>query len=203
MATNESENNSRGKPANDSIDELLDGVPADPILPKKRARPMDQAGPPSSKNRRADDNVIALDGTDPRERARLDEDSRRRQSSTFGTMFEAAATRQKIGVGVAMMILVLGVYAFVRHLRKNPTIDIPPATAQSVQDTSNSTLPAATQIALPASAAATAATASASASPAPIATTRHPHLHADGHAVPRSNLAQPAPSTGSSNFSGL
>ncbi|MEO7111343.1 MAG: hypothetical protein ABI183_12965, partial [Polyangiaceae bacterium] len=78
MAANESENDASEKPVNDSIDELLDGLPAEPMLPKKRARSIDQAAPPSSQNRRADDKVIVRDETDPHERARLEAEAARR-----------------------------------------------------------------------------------------------------------------------------
>jgi hypothetical protein len=119
------------KPVNDSIDELLDGLPAEPMLPKKRARPIDQAASPSAQNRRADDKVIVRDDTDPRERARMEAEAARRQSSTFGTSFLGPnATKQKIIAFVAMMGVVLGVYGVVRSLRKNEA-------PQSMQNTTN------------------------------------------------------------------
>jgi hypothetical protein len=200
MATNESGKDPRGKPANDSIDELLDGLPADPILPKKRARPMDQAGPPASHDRRAADKVIVREGTDPRERARLDEEASRRQSSTFGTSFLGPnATGQKLIVGVVMMLAVLGIYALVRTLTKKPA-------AQSVQTTTNSESPIATQPPAPplSTEAAPPVSAATNAPPAASALTpRHSHLRTDTHAVPSSNVAQPASSSRSANFSGL
>lgn len=106
-------------PQNDSIDELLGGLPSDPMLPKRRARSMEEvraATPPISQNRRADDKVVVSDGDDPREIARRDADRQRRESSTFGTAFlQASATREKVVFGAIIMLAVLGLYAFVRH----------------------------------------------------------------------------------------
>lgn len=117
-----------------------------------------------------------------------DEEAWRRQSSTAGTMLEAAATRQKIGVALVMMVIVLGAYAFVRHSRKDRTIDIPPATAQNVQNTAILPTPIPTPSSSPVPSAV--ATDVAPAPSARVGATRHPHV-------------QPAPSARGSNFSGL
>jgi hypothetical protein len=195
MAANESESDAPENPVNDSIDELLDGLPAEPMLPKKRARPIDQAAPPSSQNRRADDKVIVRDETDPRERARLEAEAARRQSSTFGNSFlGASATRQKLIVGVVMMLAVLGIYAFVRTMKKN-------AASQNVQNTSSSAVaiatpssPASAQVAAdPPPAPTTTSAAEAVPSSTAATTTHHAHLHTTTHAAPSSSATTPIP----------
>ena len=144
MASRESDNGAPAGQVNDSIDELLDGLPAEPMLPKKRARPIDQAAPPSSspRDRRSGDKVIVSEGTDPRERARRERELAQRESSTFGTSFlQPNLNWQKAVVGVVVMLAVLGIYAFVRQMRKSATPPIDQAITQNMQNTSNSAAP--------------------------------------------------------------
>lgn len=196
MAANGSETDAPEKPVNDSIDELLDGLPAEPMLPKKRARPIDQASPPSSQNRRAEDRVSSRDETDPHERARLEAEAARRQSSTFGTSFlGASASRQKLVVGVVMMLAVLGIYAFVRTMKKN-------AASQNAQNTSGSAIVIATASAPPPAPVTadlppvptTTSSAGAAVSPGTgVTTTHHAHVHTTTHAVPSASITTPIP----------
>ena len=138
MASGEQKPGAPAAPANDSIDELLEGLPADPMLPRKRARSIEEvkaAAAPISQNRRVEDKVLVSEGTDPRERARTADERRRRESSTFGTAFlQARVTREKVAFGVVMMLAVLGIYAFVRHeLHADARPEIAPATVQSAR----------------------------------------------------------------------
>ena len=201
MASRESDNGAPTGPVNDSIDELLDGLPAEPMLPKKRARPIDQAAPSSSlKDRRSGDKVIVSEGTDPRERARRERELAQRESSTFGTSFlQPNLNWQKVVVGVVVMLAVLGIYAFARQLKKSAAPPIDPMVTQNMQNTSNSAAP----IAAPSTAQAIAID-SLPAVP-PVATTEikasatlgaahhSPHAHnaGDPHAAPVS----PAPTS--------
>lgn len=146
MASGEQKRGAPAAPANDSIDELLEGLPADPMLPRKRARSIEEvkaAAAPVSQNRRIDDKVLVSEGTDPRERARTADERRRRESSTFGTAFlQARVTREKIAFGVVMMLAVLGIYAFVRHeLHADARTEIRPAIAQSARALPTSSAP--------------------------------------------------------------
>ncbi len=167
-------------PANDSIDELLGGLPSDPMLPRKRARSIEEvkaAATPPSQNRRSDDKVVVSEGTDPRERARIEADRERRESSTFGTAFlQARVTREKVAFGIVMMLAVLGIYAFVRHaLHTDAPTPIAPVTAQSVQNTLNSSAPLTAADLPPPPTLATAPTAaSTEATPHPTAKASHP-----------------------------
>ena len=124
---------------NDSIDELLDGVPADPMLPKKRARSIEevkaaQAAPPSG--RRLEDKVVIREGSDPRERARLEAERAKRESSTFGTSFlQRQANRTRWVVGALVSLGVLAIYFFVRHGRHKEEITATTTPTASVQVT--------------------------------------------------------------------
>ncbi len=192
--------NESEKPVNDSIDELLDGLPAEPMLPKKRARPIDQAAPPSSQHRRADDKVVVRDDTDPRERARIDAEAARRQSSTFGTSFLGPnATKQKIIAFVVMMGAVLGAYGVVRSLRKNTASQNVQTTSNSMTAITTSAPPPLTAEALPpipttTTPPATTSTDVAPALPSSASTaTRRSRAHSDGHAAPSSSAETPIP----------
>lgn len=187
----------QGAPANDSIDELLDGLPADPMLPRKRARSIEEvkaAAAPISQNRRDGDKVVVSEGTDPREIARREADRERRESSTFGTAFlQARVTREKIIFGVVMMLAVLGIYAFVRHALHSETPAIAPAAAaaQSVQATPNSSTPiTAGDIPPPPATTESPSESSTAALPHPTARASHP---SETHA------AKPPPPAGSSS----
>ncbi|MGH7285287.1 MAG: hypothetical protein ACRELY_27505 [Polyangiaceae bacterium] len=180
MASSEDRRGAPRAPANDSIDELLGGLPADPMLPRKRARSIEEvkaAEAPASHHRREGDNVVVSEGTDPRERVREDADRERRESSTFGTAFlQARLTREKIVFGVVMMLAVLGIYAFVRH-ELHPEVQTqvaPSTTAQSVQNTPNSPTPiTAADLPPPPATAVTASTPSAEVAPHPTAKASH------------------------------
>ncbi|MEO8874946.1 MAG: hypothetical protein ABI461_05100, partial [Polyangiaceae bacterium] len=132
MASRGSENGVPA-PVNDSIDELLDGLPAEPMLPKKRAKPIDHSAPPPS-NRRLDDHVAVRVASDPRDRVSSSQGS----STAGGAFLQANATRQRAVVAVMMMIGVLGIYAFVRHAKKE-SAPIPATTAQNVAPTATTT----------------------------------------------------------------
>jgi hypothetical protein len=192
MASRESDSGAPASPANDSIDELLDGLPAEPMLPKKRARTIDEAAAAAPKNRRVDDKVIVSEETDPRLRAEREAEQERRASSTFGTSFlEPNLNWQKAVVGVVMMLAVLGIYAFVRSMRKTEAPTPPLTTLQNMQITGNPAAPIATASSI---ASITSdpvpppiPSTTASSDPKPLASTtphRSPHAHnaGDSHA---------------------
>lgn len=181
MASGEQKRGAPVAPANDSIDELLEGLPADPMLPRKRARPIDEvkaAAAPISQNRRIEDKVLVSEGTDPRERARTENERRRRESSTFGTAFlQARVTREKIAFGVVMMLAVLGIYAFVRHeLHADARTEVAPTVAQSARALPTASAPiSAADIPPPPATAETPAIATATSAPAhPTSKAPHP-----------------------------
>ncbi len=133
---------------NDSIDELLDGIPVDPRLPKKRARSIEevkaaQAAAPLS-GRRNEDLVVVRDGSDPREHARAEADRSRRESSTFNTFFlQAQANRTRWVVGVLVTVAVLAIYFVVRRGRhkEESAQTVPTGSAEGMHVLSASAVP--------------------------------------------------------------
>jgi len=204
--TSRGSNGGAPPPVNDSIDELLEGMPAEPILPKKRAKLIDRNAPPPSK-RRVDDNVVVSEGTDPRERARREQEVSRRGSSTFGTGFlQANATRQRLVVAALMMIGVLGIYAFVRHRRSealatsptiasNPSSAIPTTSSPSIGIASDALPPV---LALPvASAVATTTAVNATKAAAGGSTHKSTREHVESHVPPTAPTTPPSASANS------
>lgn len=198
---------------NDSIDELLDGIPVDPRLPQKRARSIEevkaaQAAAPLS-GRRNEDKVVVRDGSDPRERARVEAERSRRESSTFNTLFlQAQANRTRWIVGALVTVAVLAIYFVVRHGRHEdePVQSAPTGSTEVMHVLAASAAPlTAGDLPPPPSTAEITATASSTTPPPPLAASPHASArgtkasHSTEGSTPKPPVAPSATAAASSN----